>query len=285
MKIDSSIRNHVEIAFRPLNQKAAAHAFPDRGALSLELSKRVPAKEATSLTVPVDQSVSMLFATASVDMWLRAVHSFLISASLTATSHIWASVVGYYSSHYSVRALAHLLGYFQLHTKKKIVKCYVGDGQYLCDYVKKTGADREHTAYWRLVKRTPLFASDQLFTENIVGRNVFSDVAHRDRANYMDHLCDFPKFIPLDVVTLKNRIDRISGIEFSVPPIPDAERYPDVESVQIIAYHRLVRYRDLVDTILGGGNRFWSVHRNPPWAQDFVNYQLTEQASLRSQFS
>jgi hypothetical protein len=47
----------------------------------------------------------------------------------------------------------------------------------------------------------------------------------------------------------------------------------------------LVRYRDLVDDILGGSNRFWSVYRDPPWAREYVNYQLTAQPSLRSQFS
>jgi hypothetical protein len=255
------------------------------GALSIELNRLVPAKGASSPTVAVDPRVSTLFATASVDMWLRAIHSFLISVSLTATSHIWASVVGYYSSHYSVRALAHLLGYFQLHKQKKIVKLHVENGRYLCEYTKKTGADREHTAYWRLVKRDPLFASDQLFTENVSDANALADVAHRDRANYIDHLGAFPAFKPLNERELKDRIDQISGMEFTVPDIPDAEKYPDVGAVQIIAYHRLVRYRDLVDDILGGNNRFWSVHRDPPWAREYVNYQLTEQPSLGSQFS
>jgi len=285
MKIDVSTRTHVEIVFQPLNKTAAAHAFPKSGALSLELSRLVPAKNASSPTVNVDPRVSTFFATASVDMWLRAVHSFLVSASLTSTSHIWASVAGYSSSHYSVRALAHLLGYFQLHTQKKIVKLRFESGRYLCDYTKKTGGDREHTAYWRLVKRAPLFASDQWFTENTPGGNVPSDVAHRDRANYVDHLGGFSTFKPLNATELKDRINRISGIEFMAPPIPDAAKYPDVESVQIVAYHRLVRYRDLVDNILGGDNRFWSVYRKPAWAQDYMDYQLTEQASLRSQFT
>lgn len=285
MKINPTVQTHVEMAFDPLKGMAAAHAFPDRGSLSLELGKLVPAKESSSPTVEVKKRIAGLFATASVDMWLRAVHSFLISTSLTTTSDIWASVVGYYSSHYSVRALAHLLGYFQLYTQKRIVKYRFDNGRYLCDYTKKKGADREHTAYWRLVKRDPLFASDQLFTENVSTGNVSADVAHRDRANYIDHLGAFPTFKPLNATELKNRIDRISGIEFTIPPIPDVARYPDVESVQIIAYHRLVRYRDLVDAILGGNNRFWSVHRSPSWAREYVNYQLTEQASLRSQFS
>ncbi len=285
MKIDPSLQTHVEIVFRLLNQTAAARAFPKEGTLSSKLTKRVPGKDESSSTVDVGPSISKLFATASVDMWLRAVHSFLTSISLTSTSHIWASVVGYYSSHYTVRALAHLLGYFQLYTVKKIVKLRFENGQYICDYMKKKRGDREHKAYWRLVKRNQLFISDQLFTENVRVGNVLSDAAHRERANYIDHLGSFPTFRPLDETEVKDRIERISGIEFSVPPIPDVDKYPDIDTVQIIAYHRLVRYRDLVDNILGGKNRFWSVYRTPTWAQDYMDYQLTEQANLRSQFT
>ncbi len=137
------------------------------------------------------------------------------------------------------------------------------------------------------MKQNQLFISDQLFTENVRVGNVLSDAAHRERANYIDHLGSFPTFRPLDETEVKDRIERISGIEFSVPPIPDVDKYPDIDSVQIIAYHRLVRYRDLVDNILGGKNRFWSVYRTPMWAQDYMDYQLTEQASLRrrSQFT
>ena len=141
-------------------------------ALSAELNKLIPSSGATSPTVGVDPSVSRLFATASVNMWLRAVHSFLISASLTGVSDIWASVAGYYSSHYSVRALAHLLGYFQLHARRKVVKLHFENGKHLCEYISKTRASREHIAYWKLVKQASLFTSDQLFTENVPGGRV-----------------------------------------------------------------------------------------------------------------
>ena len=51
-------------------------------------------------------------------MWLRAVHSF-ISASLTGISDIWASVAGYYSSHYWVEHWLTCWAFFSpAHTEK-----------------------------------------------------------------------------------------------------------------------------------------------------------------------
>jgi len=216
-------------------------------------------------------------------MWLRSVHSFLISASLTNASPIWASATGYYSSHYTVRSIAHLLGFFQLFTWGKIVRLELKSGQFVCSFNAKTVRDREHSFYWRIVKSNPLFAADPFFTQNAPGD--VSDVTHRDRANYADHLSQFPVFRPLDADAVKSRIDRISEIEFDAPPIPQVSRYPDVESVQIIAYHRLVRFRELVDAIIGTENRFWKVHRDPPWARDFMDFQLTEEPTLRSEYT
>ena len=282
MKVDWSVRTHIEAIFQPLNRRAAARAFPPMASLSEALGKQTPAKTTGASIVNVRPQVSAMFATASVDMWMRAVHSFLVSSSLTNVSDIWASVAGYYSSHYSIRAFAHLFGYFHLHTQRKTVQLRLDGGRHVCEYHSKSKSDREHVAYWKLVKREGLFISDPLFTENTAGGTVPADVAHRDRANYIDHLAQFATFRPLDEGALKNRIDRISGIEFSTPPIPDVARYPNVEAVQVVAYHRLVRYRDVVDSILGSGNRFWSVHRNPAWASNFVDYQLTPQAAMRA---
>lgn len=59
-------------------------------------------------------------------------------------------------------------------------------------------------------------------------------------------------------------------------PIPNADSYPDIESVQLIAYHRLVRFRMFLDEILGSSNRFWSVHRKPSWALDYLNFQVIQ---------
>lgn len=284
MQIDPALQVHITTGFAPLNDEAAVNAFPPPASLSQELNAALPAGSSGVATRNASQQIVKMYTTASVNMWMRAVHSFLVSASLTNVSPIWASVAGYYSSHYSVRAIAHLLGFFQLFTRKRIVRLELQGGSYICSFDPKTAGDREHRVYWKIVKKNAHFAADPFFTENnsLIDE---SDVAHRDRANYADHLPQFPMFRPLNAIALKTRIDRISEIEFSAPPIPRVSRYPDIESVQIIAYHRIVRFRDLVDTIIGDGNRFWNVHRNPTWARDYMDFQLTEEETLRSQFT
>jgi hypothetical protein len=284
MNIDPALQAHITAAFAPLNNEAAVNAFPAPTSLSQALNLALPAGSRGVATRNTSQDVAKMFTTASVNIWMRAVHSFLVSASLTGVSPIWASVAGYYSSHYAVRSLAHLLGFFQLFSRRRIVRLDLHGGRYVCNFDPKTAGDREHRVYWRIVKRDPHFASDPFFSENDSMLDE-SDVAHRDRANYADHLPQFPAFRPLDAVALRNRINRISEIEFSSPPIPRVSRYPDLESVQIIAYHRLVRFRDLVDTVIGTTNRFWSVHRSPTWATEFIDFQLTDEETLRSRFS
>jgi hypothetical protein len=282
MKVDPTLQAHVVSAFAPLNNEAAVHAFPEPASLSGALDKASPS--ATTGIVPQGKTplIAKMFATAAVDMWMRAVHSFLISASLTGVSPIWASVTGYYSSHYTVRSIAHLLGFFQLFTRKKIIRLELQNGRFVCSFGPKTERDHEHRFYWKIVKSNPLFAADPFFTENTGDE---SDVKHRNQANYADHLSKFPVFRPLDAGAVKSRIERISEIEFQAPPIPQISLFPDIESVQILAYHRLVRFRDLMDTIVGTSNRFWKVHRNPTWARDFMDFQVTEEPSLRSEFT
>lgn len=214
-----------------------------------------------------------MFTTAAVEMWQRSVHSFLISASLTRVSPIWAAVCGYYSSHYAVRAVAHLLGHFQLYRNKRLVRLSTARGGLICAFDSKSAGDREHKFYWRVVKEDPYFAADPFFTINESGTGD-SDVGHRDRASYIDHLTLYPMFRPLDADELGARIDHITKVELNAPPIPQASKCPDVESTQLIAYYRLVAFRKLVDEILGGGNRFWKVQRVPPWATQFLNFQI-----------
>jgi hypothetical protein len=283
MKIDPSLQLHVAEAFAPLNNQAAAHAFPSPGALSAALDKASPPGEAGEIAAGKTPAIAKMFTTGAVDMWMRAVHSFLISASLTNVSPIWASATGYYSSHYTVRAIAHLLGFFQLFTKRKIVRLEFQAGRFVCSIEEKTVRDREHRFYWKVVKANALFAADPFFTHNLPGDE--SDVGHRDRANYADHLSTFPMFRPLNTADVKARIERISEIEFQTPPIPRVSLYPDLESVQIVAYHRLVRFRDLVDAIVKEENRFWKVQRDPPWAREFMDFQVTEEPTLRSEFT
>lgn len=265
------IEQQVKILFAGLNRVAAAQALPAPGTLASRLKSMI--EKASTDVVRVDPSVCALFGTAAVEMWQRAVHSFLISASLTETSPIWASVGGYYASHYSVRGLAHLLGVFQSHTKKRVVRIDVGSGPPLCRIEKKNAGDREHKLYWKVVKDHGSFAADPFFTFNKEGDDD-SDAAHRNVANYWDHIDQFPRFRPLDESVLRNRIEQISGIELSSVPIPDRRKYPDVEAVQLVAYHRITKFRSFLDGILAGGNRFWSVHRNPSWCANLLDFQV-----------
>lgn len=279
MTIDQNIRICLETIFAPLN-KAKAGTFPPPASLSTALEKFIP-KQSNTTTVAVQPKIASMFATAAVEVWLRGVHSFLISASLTGASPIWASASGYYSSHYSVRALAHLFGYFQLFRRKQIVRLEVQDGKHFCSFDRKQGGDREHRFYWKVVKNNTLFNTDPLFTLNDAEDDA-SDVGHRDRANYADHIHECPNFIALDEETLRQRVHYISQIHFNAPPIPRRSHFPDVESVQVVAYQRLVRFRQFLDEILGGGNNFWNVHRLPSWTRKMIDFQLVEQGGLSS---
>ncbi len=280
VNIDSDLLERVRADVRLLNQDAALDVFPEPHSLRDALNavqpkgtkKHAPARNLTPET-------AKMFTTAAVDMWLRGVHSFLISGSLTTVSPIWASVTGYYSSHYCVRALAHLLGFFRLFSTKRMARLLPAAGRYSCDFSGKTG--REHDIYWGIVKSDPHFASDALFPASNL------DVDHRDWANYADHLPRFVPFRPLDKEALKIRIERISEIPFASPPTPSPKEggIPDVDNVQVLAYHRVVRFREFVDGILVGKNRFWDVHRNPSWAMEFMDFQLTEGRTLHSEFT
>jgi hypothetical protein len=245
--------------------------------LAEALERVCPQSSTEPVRVPTD--VPILFATAAVEAWLRAVHSFLISASITDASPLWSAIAGYYASHYCMRAFSHLLGYFQLFRRKRIVR--LEKGRPMCLFSRKQGTDREHAFYWKVVKQDPYFATDPLFTENQDDSEA-SDAAHRNRVTYGDHLSNFPQFRVLNEQALQDRLQLISAMQFGAPPIPRRANAPDVESVQIVAYHRIVRFRRLVDDILGGQSRFWTIHRSPTWAVAWVGFQLTEQPGLGS---
>jgi hypothetical protein len=277
VKIDPDLRVHLTTAFTPLRNQVPVYPFPASASLSHSLGKAISPKSKGRFSKNVEPAVAQMFATAAVNMWMRAVHSFLISASLTNVSPIWASVAGYYSSHYSVRAVAHLLGSFRLFTGRRLIRLQFVAGRHVCSFDPKPG--REHEIYWVIVKDDDHFRTDPFFTQGN------PEVAHRDWAQYIDHLPQFPAFKPLDKEALKVRINKISDIPFDAPPIPQVSKYPDVDSVQVIAYHRLVRFRAFVDAVLGGDNAFWKVYRNPNWAIEFMDFQLAEGQTLHSEFT
>jgi len=263
----------IETMFSRLRRKKAAYAIPAPGTLAAKLASVV--ETASSESTIIDAPTLALFATASVEMWHRSVHSFLVSASLTKASPLWASVSGYYSSHYSIRAFAHLLGYFQLQSRRKILQVEVNCGQYICHIHRKQGGDREHKFYWKAVKNHARFAADPFFTKNEEGQPR-SDGGHRSKANYIDHINQFPMFETLDEVYLKARVEKIAGVELSDAPIPTSDSYPDTDNVQLIAYHRMVKFRKFVDEALGNTNQFWKTHRKPKWCPHFLDFQIVE---------
>jgi hypothetical protein len=69
-------------------------------------------------------------------------------------------------------------------------------------------------------------------------------------------------------------------MEFHDAPIPEFDRFPDVEAVQIVAYYRLIKYRRFIDSLAGTENRFWRVHRTPTFAGTILSFQIQESPGL-----
>lgn len=268
------LQSQVERMFADLNNQSAAGSLPKPNTLS-DLLANFVVGSSPNTTVTAQQKVLTCFATAAVEMWLRSVHSFLISVSLTKASPIWSSVAGYYSSHYSVRAFAHLFGFFNLHRKRRIVRLE-RDGNHLVLHIeKKNSGDGEHKFYWKCAAEHPQLATDPFFYPNRdVGPK--SDGAHRNKANYEDHIDWFPVFLPLQEQSLIDRVEHISTIPFSDVPVPDIDEFPDINNVQIVAYHRLVKFRLFVDEVLGNKNRFWKVQRKPSWCPSTMNFSVVD---------
>jgi hypothetical protein len=276
--IRDELKTFVTVLFNPLNNESAANSMPELGRLSDALSHLYP--DLVNPSIAIAPSTALLFATSAVEVWQRGIHSFLMSCALTRVSPIWASVCGYYASHYAMRGFAHLLGHVVLFERKLVIKMTLDRGAYSCHAEKRDNKSREHRYYWKIVKDDATFSSNPLFRENS-DNGPISDAAHRNRANYADHIARFPTFRPLKARELRERIEQIALIECTTPPIPDRRHFPDdLESVQIVGYHRIVAFRKFVDEILGGGNRFWNVSRDPAWARDFVDYQITESGGL-----
>ncbi len=221
-----------------------------------------------------------LFGSAAVEMWVRAVHSFLISNSLLKASPIWSSAVGYYSSHYVMRAFSHLLGHFLLGRDGHVVKIELREGNYVCEATRKNPA--EHQYYWELPKRELGASDDVLFSNNPRikdDRTQISDGFHRVFANYFDHVDGFPNFVPLDEEYLKTRIDRLSDLVGDAPTIPDHKKYPDLDAVHIIAYARIVKFREYLDDVVGPDNKYWHFYRDPPWFSKYLDFQIPSRST------
>lgn len=170
---------------------------------------------------------------------------------------------------------AHLLGRYVLYGHKKVASLFIDKGKFYCEFTGKGAAEREHKAYWKFVRTSLPFGNDPFFTVDNQAMPV-SDQAHRTCANYFDHIGGFTAFRALTLVETVDRIERIGAVSVSALPVPDADDYPDLQSVQIMAYHRIVRFRQFLDDLLGAKYKFWNVHRNPQWCNHVVDFQVTE---------
>jgi hypothetical protein len=271
--MNSDLSTQIAVMFKALNNKSAADAFPEPRALATLLKSRC--SPFTADVVAAKTPDLSVFATAAVEMWLRAVHSFLISASLTEASPIWASVAGYYSSHYSIRAFAHLFGLFHLHHDKRLIQLKRDGNGFVFEIIRKNAGDREHKLYWKYLAEHKELKGDPFFYPNREDIPQ-SDGSHRNRANYADHLNSFPMFKPLSEEYLAQRIQKIAEIEFSAVPIPDADKFADLATVQILAYHRIVKFRKLLDEVVGTDNRFWGIQRTPSWKPKDLTFEVVE---------
>jgi hypothetical protein len=266
----------IGIVFQGYQRKSARLQPPEAGALGSWLhAAALRAIQRKVDTFGADAVEARLFASAAVEMWHRAVHSFVVSAGLTNTSPVWAAVAGYYASHYAMRAYAHLLGRHVLYRCSRVVVLGIQNGGYYCKLERKGADDREHRVYRKVVHGSVLFGADPFLNlENDAGPR--SDVGHRTKANYIDHIGNFTRFEALDIEAVLARIQQLAEIELSQLPVPDADSFPDNDSVQLVAYHRIVRFRKYLDQLLGNNNRYWNVHRQPVWCRGLVDFQVTE---------
>jgi hypothetical protein len=217
-----------------------------------------------------------LFASASMEMWQRAIHSFIWSVALTEHSRIWSSVTGYYASHYIMRAFAHAFGFFKSFTERKLIKLDVSRGNFPFTILKATDKG-EHSFYWKVVKTHPQFKNNPLFRINSE-RDKKSDCSHRNYANYTDHLDHFTKLKLPSEEELETTFAKISRIhrgavkELFEDKSPDL---PDLLNVQILSYQRIITYRDFIDERIND-NRHWRKHREPLWCKNMLNNHLLE---------
>jgi hypothetical protein len=272
---EATPQQRIVAMFGSLSAASAPLGFPLPGTLSQSLSSKIAnARNARNRTFAADRAIAQCYASASIEMWHRAVHSFVVSVGLWATSNIWASVSGYYASHYVMRAYAHLLGFFLLYTQRELVELKLSGGRFHCELTSKQTSDKEHKVYWNIVRSSATFGSDP-FLNPEADKTCTAESSHRNKANYWDHVNDITTFDALTLQLMEERVQRISEIEHLTVPIPDAGKYADLDNVHAIAYHRIVGFRKFLDDILGTSNRFWNAHRNPSWCRNLVTFQVT----------
>ena len=277
MPIDYPSANRVlELSFGKLDKMN----FQEAGTLSKHLSPLIAKlKDDPTVTPTLPYQHSPMLASAGVEMWHRAIHSFLWSVALTESSPLWSSVTGYYASHFVMRAFAHSMGIFKSFTQRTAFQVVVQHGHFVCTRLSDKGG--EHAFYWKAVKGHPELASNQLFRENNERednkKEDQSDVLHRNFANYTDHVDSFTtlKFSSTNEVT--QRVQKIGHVRrYSVTaPTPQRGDFPDIDKVQILAFQRIVAFHDFLDKEVPN-NRFWRLHRRPSWCRNIISFQVED---------
>jgi len=90
--MNRDLSTQINVMFKALNNKSAANAFPPPRTLARLLRARCAPFDLDAVAAKAPDLSN--FATAAVEMWLRGIHSFLISASLTEASPIWVTRYG-----------------------------------------------------------------------------------------------------------------------------------------------------------------------------------------------
>lgn len=274
MSVDYNTADQVvELLFGKLDKPSANLGFPKPGSLSKHFNVLLSGGADPLI---LSHQHSPMLATAGVEMWHRAIHSFLWSVALSKSSPLWSSVSGYYASHFVMRAFAHSMGIFKSFTQKEVIQVTVDNGQFVCSPLDWSSRGKgEHAFYWKAVKGHPRLISNDLFSENSE-RDPTSDAVHRTFANYTDHLCSFPpmEFSTLDAVA--DCVEKISRIRLHSVKHPSRDDYPDLQNVQILAFQRIVAFQDFLDEKVPK-NRFWRAHRRPNWCKDVMIFQVEDQ--------
>jgi hypothetical protein len=244
-------------------------AIPEPRSLSQLLTARLQ----TGGPVRLNDGEATLFMTAAIDMWHRSVHSFILSVALTRVSILWSSVSGYYASHYSVRALAHLHGFFAVFHRRTFLEMSFAGGRYNCNPANIShNQRREHQFYWSAVNGLLPFGDAGIFPANLE-TNLRADVSHRNHANYADHLNRLTRIDNVSADELRDRIVHVASTALEgQADQPDRDRFPDLASVMNLAYLRIYYFREYLDGLLPPRNPFWRAARETAWFMNVMRF-------------
>lgn len=245
--------------------RLSAGFLPSRCSVSTVLRKRIDSKSLSLLPNELP-----MFISGSIEMWQRALHSFLVSVALTDSSHIWASTTAYYASHYVMRSVCHLFGVFALAQRHELLELKPAKGRFQIGVLLK--GFREHQSYWTTAAMLITDRPD-LFHEN-------DEEAHRSFGNYQDHIDQLRNVTPWNERTMQDRIAALARMPAD-PILPkDGEIedvYPNIVGAQALAMHRICFMRERLDVILGSKNKFWNANRAPGWCANIMKYQMEPQ--------